>query len=104
MRGNTEMLFVKRTFVIVLTLCLVVAGFHITSAQGAKSGRAGTLRIRFIGCAIGKQSVIDLSRSSVLVRTGNVNLDNSLQEDLTALDRVFQINAPVYFLNDNTLN
>lgn len=56
------------------------------------------------GCLQGNNTSTDLTNEKVSVRTGNQDLDNSLVEDITALDTNFGISVPVYFINNGDDN
>lgn len=65
---------------------------------------AQTWRVETYGCLAGRSSTVNLPQNQVSVRTGVAALDDTIMEDLTALDTSFGVTVPVYFLKNQVAN
>jgi hypothetical protein len=90
-----------RTRLLPATTALVFLSLLAVTAQ-AQRGMRLDLRVRTYGCLAGNSAEADLT--NVYVNTGWQALDAAMLEDVTALDRVYGVNVPLYFLNDGSKN
>jgi len=87
-------------FLTMLTAFLLLSSLA-TTAQ-AQRGTRLNLRVSTYGCLAGDSKTTDLE--NVYVNTGWQALDTAMLEDITALNRVFGVNVPLYFLDDKSKN
>lgn len=68
----------------------------------AQSGVRLNVTVPTYGCLAGTSETAELG--DVYVNTGWQALDNAMLDDITALNRVYGVNVPLYFLDDGSKN
>jgi hypothetical protein len=90
-----------RTRLLSIITTVVLLSVLAVTAQAQRGVRLN-LRVHTYGCLAGTSETADLG--DVFVNTGWQALDAAMLEDITALNRVYGVNVPLYFLNDGSKN
>jgi hypothetical protein len=84
----------------VVATVLALLSLLATSAQAQEVTL--NVSVNTYGCMAGTKTTADIRKAYVI--TGWQVLDNAMLEDITALDRAYGVNVPLYFLNDGSKN